>query len=297
MAGKKLKNSDLTGIELLQAQIALKKLQSSLVLTEEDDTEDDNKTNADRMEDFSHDLEDMITRLESRLSGPQALNFSGVNTETLFKLNVVRRSTLRLKGDQNERVEKSRLVGKDQFWSSAGMYQHLALLERLIPRDNEAASRAWIDTFFFRASAMVGPEQRMVLDMENCIPVTAINPLSLATISGYTNYTALVAEADIIETYLDAPNIESARILGTGFFVTEGNHGPLHLYVPQANGDGASYTQSGIIRYGVTRPPDGGYPQPEQYWPDMIAGILSHWVQKSLQDFDNDDWFEELPEV
>ena len=68
------------------------------------------------------------------------------------------------------------------------MYRHLAMLElqryaasvhfmthlQLHTRQTEASARAWIDTFFFRAMAMVPPTQRMVLNMEYTIPSTKI---------------------------------------------------------------------------------------------------------------------------
>lgn len=55
----------------------------------------------------------------------------------------------------------------------------------LIPLKNEATARAWIDAFFFRASAMMAPDARMIVDMEHAIPATTVSPSSLATLSGY----------------------------------------------------------------------------------------------------------------
>ncbi|KIM40283.1 hypothetical protein M413DRAFT_446463 [Hebeloma cylindrosporum] len=55
-------------------------------------------------------------------------------------------------------------------------------------------ARAWIDTFFFRAMAMVPPTERMVLNMEYTVPSITIRPQSFGPISGRTDYTAIIAK-------------------------------------------------------------------------------------------------------
>ena len=62
-----------------------------------------------------------------------------------------------------------------------------------MPRQTEASARAWIDAFFFRVSAMLPPNQRMVLTMEHAVPAITISPSSLSTLSGFVDYTAVVA--------------------------------------------------------------------------------------------------------
>ena len=63
----------------------------------------------------------------------------------------------------------------------------------LIPRQTEASARAWIDAFFFRVSAMLPPNQRMVLNVEHAVPATTISPSNLSTLSGFVDYTAVAA--------------------------------------------------------------------------------------------------------
>jgi hypothetical protein len=79
----------------------------------------------------------------------------------------------------------------------------------LILRQTEASARAWIDAFFFRASAMLPPNKRMVLNMEHIVPATAISPSSLSTLSGFVDYTAVVASqraaGKSTSTYLNLP--------------------------------------------------------------------------------------------
>jgi len=76
-------------------------------------------------------------------------------------------------------------------------------------RQTEASACAWIDAFFFRASAMLPPNKRMVLNMEHVVPATTINPSSLSTLSGFVDYTAVVANqraaGKSASTYLNRP--------------------------------------------------------------------------------------------
>ncbi|KAF5388904.1 hypothetical protein D9757_005073 [Collybiopsis confluens] len=321
---KKRKISGLSGIELMQACTALKRLRSSLVEEEEEEEEE----TVDQVQDNLPDsLKDMISKLESRLSGPQTLNFSRVDAETLKRLNIVQQRGLIIKSGAEERSEKSKLIGKDELWSSTNMQLHLALLDKLVSKENEATCRAWIDTFFFRASAMVDPGKSMVLNMEQVIPATAISPTSMATISGFTDYAAVVTESRAAAVYRKVPRVETARLHETGFFVTEAKKGPLYDHVPQAvcqlyasgkqlekdtirgaltnghewmfiilsfnkDGNGASYKYSIPLEYRKTRTPNEE--TPEQSSPDVIACILLEWIQKSFQDLDTDDWFEEI---
>ncbi|KAE9401731.1 hypothetical protein BT96DRAFT_974660 [Gymnopus androsaceus JB14] len=315
MPGEKHKISRPSSIEMIQALNVLKRLRSSLVAGEEhtgDQIEDS---------DLSQDkLEDMI--VQSKMSGTRTLNFSSASEETLTKLNIVQRCCLKLKSDSEERIKRSKSIGKDEFWSSAQMYLHLALLERLVPRENETTSRPWIDTFFYRASAMVASGKRMVINMEHVMPTSSMN-------TGFTYYTAVIAENSAAAAYHGNPGIASARMLKTGFFVTEAQKGPLFEHIPHAvcqlyasskqirkdtvrgaltnghewmfiifslnkDGNGASYKLSTLIQYTVINDSLDGYGdlKPVQPWPDIIAGILLDWTQKSFDDLDNDDWFE-----
>ena len=56
---------------------------------------------------------------------------------------------------------------------------------------------------------MLPPNKRMVLNMEHVVPATAISPSSLSTLSGFVDYTAVVASQRAAgksdSTYLDRP--------------------------------------------------------------------------------------------
>jgi hypothetical protein len=58
---------------------------------------------------------------------------------------------------------------------------------------NEAASRPWIDAFFFRASAMVPEGKQLVLSLEHNILRVDVKPFSFVTIGGYIDYTVFSA--------------------------------------------------------------------------------------------------------
>ncbi|KAF9078652.1 hypothetical protein BDP27DRAFT_1309950 [Rhodocollybia butyracea] len=265
-----------------------------------------------------------------RLLKPQTLDFSDVNRQTLNQMNIVPQCFLKLKSGIEERIEKSKLSDRDEFWSSTQMYLHLTLLERVVSREcnnaltdfmlttshpqNEATSRAWIDTFLFRASTMVAPGKRMIFNMDQSIPSTTVDPSSLITISGHTDYMAVIAEDRVATAYLENPFIDLAKLLRSGFVVTKAQTTPLSEYLPRVvfqlyasakqletytirgaltngrewqfiilsinkGGNGASYKFSPIIDYSVLLPMDGGDPKPLQSRPDVIAGILSDWVR------------------
>ncbi|KAF9074022.1 hypothetical protein BDP27DRAFT_1444611 [Rhodocollybia butyracea] len=265
----------------------------------------------------------------ARLSEPQRLiDLSDVNKETLEKLNIVLKGSLKLKSAIEERIEKSKSSGKDEFWSSTQMYLHLALLERLLSRENQPTQ--WIDTFLFRASAMVVPGKCMIINMNEGVPATIVNPSSLITISGYRDYTVVISSDRFKSLYRSNPQVVFPESLKTSFFVTEAKTrlSALFEYLPRAlcqlyvsakqlkketirgvvtngykwqfiilsihkNGDGASYKFSIPIKYYVPQDPNPN-PIPKQPWPDVIAGVLSDWVQSSFDDLDEDDWFENV---
>ncbi|KAG2070800.1 hypothetical protein BDR04DRAFT_1118077 [Suillus decipiens] len=57
------------------------------------------------------------------------------------------------------------------------------------------------------------------------------------------------------------------------------------------NYDGASYQRSNIVKFDTVSNSDGQLVIPGS-WPDILAAILSHWIQNSFADLKSDDWFE-----
>jgi len=62
---------------------------------------------------------------------------------------------------------------------------------------NEAAARAWTEAFFFRVSAIVPPNETMVLSVQRRIPPTAIKPSSSTTLHGVIDYIAVTADKPV----------------------------------------------------------------------------------------------------
>ncbi|KAJ3562642.1 hypothetical protein NP233_g9447 [Leucocoprinus birnbaumii] len=225
MTNKKRKISGLSGIELEQALHSLKQFRKTIGDTEAGADEPGAV--------FLDDLDDMIARMEIKFTQPQAFNFS-VSEETLAKLGLKESSNLILKSNHSELAEQSRLIAENDAWSSTQLYGHLELLQRLVPKDNEAATRFWIDAFFFRVAAMVPAGHRMVLNVEQRIPPTIIHPSTQTTLTEYPDYTAIVAEDFAAGSYFIRPLIATAKRLNTGFFVKEAKSGPLSHFIPQA---------------------------------------------------------------
>lgn len=59
------------------------------------------------------------------------------------------------------------------------------------------SSRMVIDTFFFRSTAMVPYPQKVIVMVENKVPVIHPRVSQMDTISGIVDYTAIVAELSI----------------------------------------------------------------------------------------------------
>lgn len=112
----------------------------------------------------------------------------------LTEFKIMFTGQLCLKPNLNELVAATTSLGQNELWSSTNLYRQLLLLERLVPKSTEASARAWIDAFFFRASAMLPPNKAMILNMEHVVPATTIGPSSLRTLGGYVDYTAIVAD-------------------------------------------------------------------------------------------------------
>ncbi|KAG1767433.1 hypothetical protein EDD22DRAFT_967839 [Suillus occidentalis] len=254
-----------------------------------------------------------------------------MNATDLTELKIMITGHLRLKPNLNELVAATIFLGQNELWSSTNLYRQLLLLENLVPKSAEVAARAWIDAFFFRASAMLPSNKAMILNMEHVVSATTLSPSSMRTHGGFVDYTAIVADECDAHVFLTSPRLDYLRTLHmpSGFFVTVA--GPHHLsnYIAQAvcemyacgkylqkkvirgaltNGrewifilikvnddyDGASRQQSSIVKFD-TMSDSNGQLVIIGSWPDIIAAILLHWIQNSFVDLTSDDWFELVP--
>ncbi|KAG2062752.1 hypothetical protein BDR04DRAFT_1164695 [Suillus decipiens] len=116
-------------------------------------------------EGFKEQINTVISLLESKLEGPKFFTFSSMSATDLTEFKTMFTGHLRLKPNLNELVVATTSLGQNELWSSINLYRQLLLLESLVPKTTEATARAWIDAFFFRASAMLPSNKAMMLPM------------------------------------------------------------------------------------------------------------------------------------
>ncbi|KIL59052.1 hypothetical protein M378DRAFT_180985 [Amanita muscaria Koide BX008] len=322
---KKRKFSSLSGLELQLAYNAVFKLKETFSYVESVNPEGALVPN----DDFDQRVLEILAIFEARMKVPQSLSFSNVDNDNLSKLNITFAGSISLKSDLDERIATTSSLKEDDLWSSNNLYRQLNVLESLVARSTEAGARAWIDAFFFRATAMLSSDKRMVLTMEYAVPSVNIGP-SNRNISGLIDYAAIVANKKDARIFRqDSRLLTIKRNMGdsTGLFVVQAKlHDPAN-HIPQAvaeffacakhldkqvvrgaltNGrewifllvklnddrNGASFMQSDIIHLNTQQEGLSGPQVMIRPFPDLIAGILSHWMQNSLVELASDDWFE-----
>ncbi|KAI9441536.1 hypothetical protein H4582DRAFT_1849158 [Lactarius indigo] len=156
---------------------------------------------------------------------PQSLGSSRMSRGNLIDLAITPTCLMDLRPNSKGRIAETTSLGADQLWSSDTLYRHLHLLESIVPRVTEADSRARINAFFFRVSAMLPQDQHLVLNMEQAIPATPVGPSSSLALSGVADYTAILADrrAVFLKSSL-FPEFSAAAIkirLASSFFVIE----------------------------------------------------------------------------
>jgi len=169
----------------------------------------------------------------------------------------------------------------------------------------------------------------MVVNMEHAVPATTVSPSSLSTLSGFIDYSAVVTSQRTAAILLTTPQLHALKTLKPySFFIVEAKLFNPSDHVPQAvsemyasgkflqtkfvrgaltNGrewiflhlkftddyEGASYSQSPIIKWTATENLDG-VGEVLRPWPDLIAAILADWIENSFVGIGSDDWFEPM---
>jgi len=136
-------------------------------------------------------------------------------------------------------IDSTRQRGAAELWSDETMYKHLTFLSNTFANKNEAASRMFIETFFFRSAAMVLPDKRVVVMLAK--QVTSVHPKQSAKdmVSGIIDYIALVADIKVAQDYLYIPPDLTANTSKaiTAFFAAEAKTSEgttLDGHIPQA---------------------------------------------------------------
>ncbi|KAK0434304.1 hypothetical protein EV421DRAFT_1740954 [Armillaria borealis] len=322
--------SDAKLISAYSSLIKLRKTFQYEVVDEQ--AEDVESAKTDRFEEqLDKLLSSMEPRLETEFPHShllQSFSFSNVTLENLEDhLRIKQTANLQLKSDHPARVEKTIDLGQDQFWSSNNLHRHLNGLEMLVPQTSEANARSWIDAFFFRASAMVPTGMRMVLNMEHTIPATVLHPTTSTTLAGQIDYSAIVAEEGVAgkcyigrSVDIDDPSSFANWVLcdcsGARYpqgpcsassggdvwtrkavekflrgALTDGHQWIFLILHLNSDGNGGTFKRSVTVHLSVSGLP-GGPQEVAKPTADLIAGILSFWIEHSFDDLGQDDWFE-----
>ncbi|TDL20240.1 hypothetical protein BD410DRAFT_791357 [Rickenella mellea] len=263
-----------------------------------------------------------LVRSRSNLDERESEEFYIATLQILDRLKIAFTGSLSLKPNLEERVVASASLGQKKLWSSKNLYRQLVLLEGQVPRTTDTSPRAWIEAFFFRASAMLPPDKHMVL-----IPVTAVSPPSSSNLCGLVDYVAVVASQLISRMLMRDTQLHNLRMrMPTGFFVIEADLSVPSHDLPQAvcrmyacgkllqkkvvrggltnghdwifvlvtlndNYDGATFRWSPVVQFDIEKSLDGVL-KVHHPWPDVIAAILLHWTENGFSDLGGDDWFE-----
>ncbi|KAH9989738.1 hypothetical protein BJV77DRAFT_1069301 [Russula vinacea] len=311
--------SSLSGSELQFAYDSLLRLKRTIVNGESKVVADPDEPVPECSE---QQVDTILSLLGSKMEGPQPLTSFRMTVDDLTKLKVMFIGFIGLKPNSKEQIVETTFLGQNELWSSANLYGQLHVLESLIPRRTKASARAWIDTFFFCASAMLPPDQRILLYMEDISSAT-IGP------SRFVDYTAVVTSQCLASFFQKSTHLDVLTThVPSSFFVIEAKLVNPSDDIPQAvykmytcgrllqkkvlhgaltngydwifllikfndNFDGASYMQSTMVQLCTIETLDG-QPVIPAPWPDLIAAILSHWIKNNFVDLGSDDWFEPI---
>ncbi|KAN0128028.1 hypothetical protein V8E53_013051 [Lactarius tabidus] len=264
---------------------------------------------------------------------PLNFSFSATDSEILDeKLKISPGIPLVRQGNHVDRAAESIAQDGRTYMTSEDMYCHLNKLENLLSQTNVAGTRLWIDAIFFRASAMLSGNKCMVLNIEQQIPSVCTSvpgQTHSLNISGMIDYAAFITDPLHHRSFIQTSYIQYVRQQNlNGLFVTQAKQEGVLLdrHVPQAVAEmyaSAKYLNKGILRGAVTNgcewvflifylDKDGiggtfvkspiieirasnSYPYhilPPG--PDIVAGIVTYWMEHSYVDVDENDWFSPL---
>ncbi|KAG1853915.1 hypothetical protein DFJ58DRAFT_883197 [Suillus subalutaceus] len=309
MPPMKRKLFGLSGLELQFAYEGLLKLQKSLVYDYDEEEEEEGRA----PEKFGEQLKNMVSLLGSKLEGSRSYTFSGVTTDDSTTFNITYTGMLDLKPDFVQNVEKTKTL-------NFGLLR-ICIVNCIFWKVTFLGARVWIDAFLFRATAMLPSNKRMVLSTDHVVPFTNISSTSLRKLYGIIDYIATVPIFDlmanisfhdmkvnkpssffVIEAKLSDPSNHIAQavseIYACGKFLqqkvlrgalTNGHDWIFLLMKLNDDYNGASYARSPQISLGI-QPTWAELVIPNRT-PDLIAGILSHWINHSFSDLGSDDWF------
>ncbi|KAL0958604.1 hypothetical protein HGRIS_013944 [Hohenbuehelia grisea] len=258
----------------------------------------------------------------SNLPG-QRYSFSSITQDHLDKMGISACGLLELKPEAISRGVKKDVLGADSLWSSDMLCRHLQFLEGLVPRNNEAAARLWINAFFYRVAVMIPTGANVVLSVEQVVPFITVSDTCARTLSGDIDCTAMVMSPQNAQPLSMNPVLRHLRNDESALLVSEAK-GPdqlLENHVQHTIGEilaCARITGNTIIRGVLTNGREwifivlklndnggGTYLQSDeltissmvtsrisQEAVSLISAIISHWMEHSHEELDvEDDYF------
>ncbi|KAF5346079.1 hypothetical protein D9756_010837 [Leucocoprinus leucothites] len=242
-ASKKRKTrSSCSRIELSSAFLVLQRFKDTITTQTETgggsfQSVDNDELDVEVDRDTLAQLNGLLQWMDSKIkSTTKHHTFPSITSDVLSDIQLSQGLPLTLKSDWKERVEAARLVGANQFMSSADMRQFLNMLLHLVARPSEASARTWVDAFLYRVSAMLPPGKRMSLtDMEYTISPVTIPTASGTdtTLVGYRDYTAIISTPKMAEYFLNNPRVtDLARYIDSVlvFFMIEAKSEAVKLH-------------------------------------------------------------------
>ncbi|KAI0744074.1 hypothetical protein C8Q80DRAFT_1184875 [Daedaleopsis nitida] len=260
-----------------------------------------------------------------------SLSFSSADHDTLERLNIRCKGTLRLQppGDLADTIPISAAIGLNELWSNEYLCNHLILLNKQFANNalDATLSRMFIDAFFFRAMTMFPVSHKATGVLNNAVPAVRLRATQEYTVSGVVDRTVYVSEAhDAIYAQISPEPTKSAGNHLVAFIAAEATSSDsLTLYLPkillkliacakllQKSHIRGAFTTGRkwvFIVVDIDDDNDGA-----SYWisdaiewrvdskgtfellaeegnPALIAGILASWFQRSYAEFNGDEWF------
>ncbi|KAF9017571.1 hypothetical protein BDZ89DRAFT_1074750 [Hymenopellis radicata] len=242
-----------------------------------------------------------------------------IDEDTLEALNITLVARLSLPRADSRHLDvshitaQSKSLGTNAFMSSQRFHDHLKMLDMMVPW-NDGSARTWIDAFFFRAAAMVPSYQSLIMSATQaqspdvCLPLThcaSILPNDASPGIAY-NLRCLASEPHegfflaqgrqfmlsddipraVADLYAAAERAGQTVLRGA---LTNGCDWVFLILSRNSNGLGATYKESAVISL-MERDRIFSSRQILEPWPDVIALLLSTWIQRRFTDFGEEDW-------
>ncbi|CAA7260785.1 unnamed protein product [Cyclocybe aegerita] len=306
-----------------QLQKTLSMVRSKMAETRAQST---NSSDVNEDKAFQQQLAKTQLMLRAKWEEIQLAESSGMNEEDL---NIHSSGVLGVRKDYEERLAKSTGISEEELWSSENLYRHLKLLENRFSRT--IGARPWIEALLFRVHAILPSGEYMVINMDHDVSLTPENTSALPTPDDFVVHSVIVVNDEChARRFLSFPSLARIRVHNPStFFILETKFLDPLCHVPQAadelyecakrldkkiirgaltsgedwiflhlkmndDGNGASYHYSERLRLYKAQTNLAADVEISRPWPDLIAAILSSWIENSHSEITDDDWFEAM---